>query len=752
MKRGLARGLALTLMMVMTVLVSFCVTGTMAYAAPAASKSAYRGKGGECPSCPGDTLLTLDYLQEKQAKASSGRLRYTSARTTASNGTETETSIPLLILVVGFEGASEHAPKGVPYNTEYDWGNTVFSGEKSIMKYYYDMSLGKFTFLPAKETSAYGVDGNTNTADTVNDGVIHVSIPNAHGVWMNNEVMDYKSMQAAWIAAIEASSAYIDYAAYDTDGSGDITTDEMALGFVIAGEETSAASDTREVFPDISLWAHASSISELSIRGKLPEKYPEPDGIQVNNYIAISEYLVDYDDQEHAVQKQGLKGTIAHELGHYLGLPDLYDTSYADYEEWSEYEVGYLSLMAMGNWGLDEDGNAAMYSLDPISRFALGWISPEDITENGVYTLTGSDEDSECKDMYFLPSANEGEGYLLENHAFTGWDSGMRQMYGYYATEAPDQRMYPDGGIVLWHFDINEWSEHLKTNTVNNSDHRPALMPLFPERESDETTTLIRRKKGGRVVPIPFMDAALLSWRFPELANGFRLPAYGREEEADTLDGRFDSCTYVRILSDAGEEMQVEVLLDLHTPAEEAVIENKVEPSGKKEGGYDVVHYCEVCGREADRTHVTIPKLKTGWQKQSGKWYYYDAKGVKLTGWQKLGGKWYYLGNDGARQTGWIKSGRKWYYMSTLGVMQTDWVKHGGKWYYLGTDGAMKTGWGKYDGQWYFFSSDGAMKTGWLSWQKNWYYFGSDGIMVTGTKRIGNVTYHFSSGGICLNP
>ena len=38
--------------------------------------------------------------------------------------------------------------------------------------------------------------------------------------------------------------------------------------------------------------------------------------------------------------------------------------------------------------------------------------------------------------------------------------------------------------------------------------------------------------------------------------------------------------------------------------------------------------------------------VKTGWVKESGKWYFYKD-GVKATGWQEWDGKRYYLNSDG---------------------------------------------------------------------------------------------------------
>ena len=79
--------------------------------------------------------------------------------------TDTRTSVPLLTIVIGFNNMA--------YENDYDWGNYIFSGDQSIGKYYEANSNGKFTFAPCEETSQYEKDGNTNTRDAVNDGIVH---------------------------------------------------------------------------------------------------------------------------------------------------------------------------------------------------------------------------------------------------------------------------------------------------------------------------------------------------------------------------------------------------------------------------------------------------------------------------------------------------------------------------------------------------------------------------------------------------
>ena len=141
----------------------------------------------------------------------------------------------------------------------------------------------------------------------------------------------------------------------------------------------------------------------------------------------------------------------------------------------------------------------------------------------------------------------------------------------------------------------------------------------------------------------------------------------------------------------------------------------------KQLGEADAAAIAEYLGLKKKTVTVKVPAAKkaaataskAGWRTVSGKKYYYNAAGKKVTGWQTIGGrKYFFRKKDGRMMTGWQKINKKKYYFSKSdGHMLTGWQKIGGKKYFLSrSDGHMLTGKQKIDGRRYKFSSKGVLK------------------------------------------
>ena len=149
--------------------------------------------------------------------------------------------------------------------------------------------------------------------------------------------------------------------------------------------------------------------------------------------------------------------------------------------------------------------------------------------------------------------------------------------------------------------------------------------------------------------------------------------------------------------------------------------------------------------------------VKYTWKKVSGKWYYIDSNGSKVTGFARIDGSVYYFSSKGVMLTGWQKADGKWYYFLSGGNAASGWKKISGKWYYFSASDncVMVTGLQTIDGKRYYFKSSGAMQpAGWFNLgnktNPKWYYAGKDGSLLTGMWIIGKDLYLFDNSGLMV--
>lgn len=148
--------------------------------------------------------------------------------------------------------------------------------------------------------------------------------------------------------------------------------------------------------------------------------------------------------------------------------------------------------------------------------------------------------------------------------------------------------------------------------------------------------------------------------------------------------------------------------------------------------------------------------VKTGWAKESGKWYFYKD-GVKATGWQEWDGKRYYLNSDGTMKANeWMidSDGSIYYFRSWGGAYKNCNAVINGRSYTFDADSKMQgSQWIVKGGNWYL-AKDGKIATGWQEWQGSKYYLNSDGTMRSNEWRLddsGKIRYLCGWGGAYKN-
>lgn len=503
----------------------------------------------------------------KSNKQGSKMLNRIKAKAEVSKDTK---SIPFLAIVVGFENIS--------YRDDYNHYEKLFgeANEYSVTKAYLDNSEGQFTFLPGEENCAYTNGDTTNLYDEENDGIIHVDIPMKHYCWdFDYDSIDIQkqvdSYNKAMFYALEEAEKYVNFQNYDSNGDGKIQNSELALGFVFAGYDASFeeyVKDNEDLelrIPDrkLMLWPHASGMDE---------SYFTDDGVQLLHYIAVAENLYqqknDEDEYEDCDDIRENNSTFVHELGHYLGLPDLYDTQQMRNQPWGEYAVDILSVMAT-NAIDDYNNNKGFSTFDAYSKYFLGWVQPEEVTETGIYEISGVSSEKGCH-ILKIPTERENEYYLAEVRDFT---QGIEKPYAYIFSTVGliGKKTNPasKGGILLWHVDETVFEKYglaledseLK-NKINTPDHHPGLMPMYVELDKELDQELDQDLEPTTVGKISLEYNPFLSkenWYFGEEAVPFVL--YPDKDSPDRPRYRTESlATKYYIDSEASSDMEISIV------------------------------------------------------------------------------------------------------------------------------------------------------------------------------------------------
>ena len=120
-------------------------------------------------------------------------------------------------------------------------------------------------------------------------------------------------------------------------------------------------------------------------------------------------------------------GSPCHETGHFLGLPDLYDTDY------TSSGVGGFCIMSAGSWC---DGGLRPTHFSAWCKVFLGWVQPTEITKAGQYSLPRVEDNA--KIFKIKGNLPDNEYFLVENRQGCLFDS-----------ELPGEKR----GMLIWHVD-----------------------------------------------------------------------------------------------------------------------------------------------------------------------------------------------------------------------------------------------------------------------------------------------------------
>ena len=213
--------------------------------------------------------------------------------------------------------------------------------------------------------------------------------------------------------AVVAADPSVDFSLYDNDGPDMVPNSEDDDGVVDFLLVVHAGRGYEWTLDPGDIHSHAAKIRLLPV-----------DGVFAQNYAT--------EPEDAAV------GTFAHELGHLLGLPDLYDVTL------SSFGLGMASLMSYGSWG-GGDGSRPI-GLDAWSRMKLGFIDPVVVDANHAsYSLPCLVDVPEA--LILWNDGKPGQQYfLVENRRAKSYDSYLslfgEGLYIYHV----DERMEDNSG------------------------------------------------------------------------------------------------------------------------------------------------------------------------------------------------------------------------------------------------------------------------------------------------------------------
>ena len=234
-----------------------------------------------------------------------------------------------------------------------------------------------------------------------------LDVPNSESYYANGNSGLTSLTWDLIIDGLNLADPLVDFSQYDQDGDGWID----AITFLHSGYGAEwGGTDQYGTFYTDRMWSHKWTIPT----------WTSAEGVRVGDYN-ISPGL-----WSTSGSSPGRIGVVCHELGHFFGMPDLYDT------DGSSQGIGNWCLMAAGSWGFD----GSQYFPSHMSAWAkakMGWLLPTPILPGSFVAAQVETNASVFRvDNGYPP----GEYLLIENRQPTGFDL-----------------VIPQGGLAIWHVD-----------------------------------------------------------------------------------------------------------------------------------------------------------------------------------------------------------------------------------------------------------------------------------------------------------
>jgi immune inhibitor A len=229
-------------------------------------------------------------------------------------------------------------------------------GANSMANYYLEQSSGRYTVV-GNTDGWVGVPGDLVDYDDSPDTNVWVFLADSLNAWYADQIAAGKTP-----AQIDEYLSQFDVSdRYDYDGDGVFAEPD---GYIDTFQSVHAGLSEEGGGTPETIWSH-SWYAHYELEGIAGPDFNKLGGVQVGESAYwVGKYTIQPED--------GGLGVFAHEYGHDMGLPDLYDY-------YGENGTGFWTLMSSGSWldeGKDTIGNKPGH-MGAWEKFQLGWLKYE---------------------------------------------------------------------------------------------------------------------------------------------------------------------------------------------------------------------------------------------------------------------------------------------------------------------------------------------------------------------------------------
>lgn len=309
---------------------------------------------------------------------------------------------------------------------------TVNDGYPSAAQYFADQSNGAYH----PQFDVFGPVNLSRNLDYYGHNIDEYGNPTDES---NDNTSDQYATDAVVEACILANQQFdINWADYDSDNDGYV--DFVYVIYAGQGEADGGAANT--------IWPHNWEIESAIYYSNCTYTATQckVDGKKLNNYAMSGEI---------SGGELGGIGTLCHEFGHVIGLPDWYDTAYG---------TNYSQCLTPNDWDVMDGGayngdGHCPPNYSPWEKYFFGWHTPINLGNTGQNVTLYANGTANYQAYQINTSGTQqtpttsGWCYFIENRQKVGWDRGLS-----------------GHGMLLWKVNFNEskWTSNTPNNTANN--------------------------------------------------------------------------------------------------------------------------------------------------------------------------------------------------------------------------------------------------------------------------------------------